>query len=141
MGKTILILEDQGGILFPLGERLEKEGFEPILAGDIFTANQALEDFRPHALIVDLNMDPAGLDSSLYRETLDGQLTGWIWLRQYPACIEKAVIYSAYLATLVAQLSQEDMAVFRNIRQISKRQEGHVDAVIAAIKEITQGTQ
>ncbi len=137
MKKKVLVLEDQGGILIPLEERLEKEGYEVVCAGDLYTATQALEDFKLDALIVDLNMDPAGLDSALYEDTVDGQLTGWIWLRQYPEYHGKAIIYSAYLATLAEHTRAEDTDLLQHIKQISKREEGHVRALISAMKDIT----
>jgi CheY-like chemotaxis protein len=138
MGKKVLILEDQGGILFPLAERLRDDGYEVICASDLYTADQALEDMKLDALILDLNMDAAGLDPALLKDTMDGQLTGWIWLRQHPEYHAKAIVYSAYLASLSAHASAEDAATLRNIVQISKREEGHVRAVVAAVKKITR---
>jgi len=137
MKKKVLVLEDQGGILFTVAERLS-DAYEVVPASDLYTATQALEESSFDALVVDLNMDPAGLDPELYEDTNDGQLTGWIWLRQYPEYYGKTVLYSAYLASLASLAGHEDAELLKGIVQISKREQGHVDAVIAAIRKITQ---
>jgi two-component system response regulator RegX3 len=60
---TILLVEDEHAITEPLAEALEREGFQPRIAG---TANQALETARqsaPDLVLLDIGLpDGSGLD-------------------------------------------------------------------------------
>lgn len=52
----ILIVEDDRSIADLIGMRLNVQGFETRRAGDGLTALSRVRDFRPHAMILDINM-------------------------------------------------------------------------------------
>ncbi len=117
----ILLVEDLGSVSEYLVEALREQGHEVLEAGDIDDARSFWEDEGEtiDCLIVDLNMDPAGLDDTEIEATRGGLLTGWVWLTRHvfaddPDMRRRTIIYTDYLGKLEEHVKEADLAkVFR----------------------------
>ena len=60
---TILVVEDETAIIEPLAEALEREGFEPIVAGTVADALARAKELLPDLVLLDIGLpDGSGLD-------------------------------------------------------------------------------
>ena len=58
-----LLVDDDEGFLLGLGEAVKREGFEVRTAGSVQAARQALREYDPDALLIDLQLpDGSGLE-------------------------------------------------------------------------------
>ncbi len=111
----VLFLEDRGDVAKHLKETLEERGHEVLRALEVSDAQSYWEDKQPiECLIVDLNMDPAGLPEGMEKETKGGLLTGWIWLRESvfkerPKMKPRTIIYTDYLGQLRELVTPEEL--------------------------------
>ena len=97
----ILFIEDTGEAAYPLKDYLEEEGHVVILAGNCAVAQDRLGEEDIDCLIVDLNMEPIGLEPEEIEQTRCGLLTGWVWLKNHifsrdNAMRRRTVILTAY---------------------------------------------
>lgn len=126
---NILFLEDRGSVSFPLVDELRGQRHEVFDAGSVRDARSYWEDKKIDCLIVDLNMDPAGLTDEQANQTHGGLLTGWIWLRDYVFNVrqdmrQRTIIYTDYMEQLRANVPPSDLA---GLRLVSKRGLHHVE--------------
>lgn len=110
---NILVLENRGSVSYYMVEALRAQ-HEVFDAQSITDAQSYLESERIDCFIIDLNMDPYGLEDDEIAETRDGLLTGWIWLREYvykenPSLKSQTIIYTEYLPDLKANVPFEEL--------------------------------
>ena len=67
MKQRVMVVEDEVAIAEPLGEHLAREGFEPTVAGSLDEARNALQQFQPDLILLDV-MLPDGDGRDLCRE-------------------------------------------------------------------------
>jgi CheY-like chemotaxis protein len=140
---NVLIVEDRGAVAYPLKDELESAGYGVLLAPNISRARHYWQNRKIDCLIVDLNMDPEGLDPSQIVETMGGVLTGWVWLRDdvYSVCEsmrERTVILSGYLEDLRSAVEPTDLA---GIRLVPKRSHDLVQQdIMGLVSEIARRT-
>ena len=137
----ILILEDRGSVSFYMQEMLESEGHTTIPAFSIPDARTILKNDGIDCIITDLNMDPWGLSPSQIRETRDGLLTGWIWLRdevikEKPHMKNRTIIYSEYGEALRKHIPEEELIGFRLISKSGPT--SSAEQVLLNLKEISK---
>ncbi|MEY8849109.1 hypothetical protein AB9K26_09845 [Psychroserpens sp. XS_ASV72] len=111
---NILLLEDDAYIADALEDILVHHGHQIIYAYDIHDANDNLEDYDIDLIITDLNLKPRGLSEPQISQTMDGMLTGYIWLRD---CAFKkdmkfknnSIIFSAYESELRDNIDENEL--------------------------------
>ena len=101
----VLWLEDRGSSVEEIKKYLEKRGFYIIKALSVSTAIglwfEKGSDYN--FIIVDLNVSSEGLTIDQYKETKDGVLSGFIFLKYYvfpkinPEFKSNIIIYSNYI--------------------------------------------
>jgi CheY-like chemotaxis protein len=79
----ILLVEDTGSAAYPLTEYLEQRGHEVLLVNNVVGAGSKLKSEKPDCLVVDLNMEPRGLEPAEIKKTQGGLFTGWVWLKNH----------------------------------------------------------
>lgn len=109
----ILLLEDQGTVSYYLQEALEKKGHDVLHALTINDALSYWEEENIDCLIVDLNMISYGLKPKEIKQTLDGVLTGWIWLHNYifiknPSMRYQTIIYTEFISEFKENVSEKE---------------------------------
>ncbi len=126
---TILVLEDRGAVSFRLRELLQKEKYTVYEAANLYQAEYYYRERQVDAFIVDLNLSPENLTGEEIAETLDGRLSGWIWVRNrvFGAYLEQpeqlklvrrtVVIYTEYMTELRKQLSEEELEGLRLVEK------------------------
>ena len=97
----ILLVEDSGSVAYPLTEYLEGEGHKVLVADNCAMSQDFWDEGGIDCLIVDLNMEPNGLNSEEIKKTRGGLFTGWEWLSNYvfpknEAMRKKTIILTAY---------------------------------------------
>jgi CheY-like chemotaxis protein len=140
----ILILEDRVSAVYHILEELKEMGHKVVYCSTILDAlNELNAKDKIDCMVVDLNMDPIGLEEEEIAETEGGNLTGWILLKNYVLdknLLDKSkiILYSAYLDALREKLreygKENDL---EGIVRISKNQlESSIEALFKGINEI-----
>lgn len=111
---NILVFENRGSVVKYLREALGKLGHDVFHAFSVYDAQSFWKDERIDCLLVDLNIDPEGLEDDEIKETLGGLLTGWIWLREHvykkdDAMKRRTIIYTEYSESLTENVSSEEL--------------------------------
>ena len=141
---NILLFEDRGSVFKPLKDALETMGHKILDAYNIYEANEYLDQGHIDCIILDLNMSPDGLSDEEKKQTEDGILTGWIWLKNYalptvPMLRQCTIIISEYIAYLQVHMKKEDL---EGIELINKKSEdGLAKRLFGAIKVIEDHRQ
>lgn len=120
----ILFVENSGEAAYPLTEWLEDDGHEVLLAADCAVAQDFWDEADIDCLIVDLNMEPAGLKAEEIERTQGGLFTGWIWLKNYvfsqdESAKKRTIILTAYERDFKDRISSKERA---GVKVISKKQ-------------------
>jgi hypothetical protein len=118
---NILVLEDNGSVSVTLGRALNTEGHQILAANGINDANHHWSQRTTvpiHAMIIDLNMRCDGLTDLQQKDSRDGLLTGWIWLRDtvlahVPDIRNRVMFYSDYLSDLERYVPAPEYAGIR----------------------------
>ena len=113
---NILLLEDNGSVFSFLMEELEKRGHKIELATKVSRAIDLMSDEFDNkfdCLIVDLNINPTGLDDENLKKSEYEKIWGWIWLKNYvfpkdENWKKKTIIYSGYTQMLYSKVIEED---------------------------------
>lgn len=144
---NILLVEDRGAAAFYIVESLKKEGHVVLDAfnpGDAQSIWDNREIVPIHCIILDLHMTTDGLSEEQKAKSVDGFLSGWVWLcdsvlSEVPEMRERTIIYSDYLPTLKENVLEEE---YRGIRLIPKRRRNSSAREVAArIQEIARMTR
>ncbi len=111
---NILVLEDRGSVSHYMEKALQEPGHKILSSFNVNDARSNWELGKIDCLIVDLNMAPNGLNPEEVKDTHDGLLTGWIWLREYvyknnPEMRKRTIIYTDYMDALVDNVSEEQL--------------------------------
>ena len=113
---NILVLEDRGSVSKYMVETLQdNEEHKVFEAWGVYDATTYWEDEDIQCLVVDVNLDPEGLDDNVIASTLGGLLTGWIWLKtcvfsKRPSMRERTIIYTDYVQQLMTNVDPEELA-------------------------------
>ena len=110
----ILWLEDRGNALFYPMEVVRSAGHTVLHAFNIYDANGILRG-DVDALIVDLNIDTAGLKDSQKLEVENGLFAGWIWLRdtvfpRRPDLKPRTILFTEYFGALREKVTEEGLS-------------------------------
>ena len=110
---NILLLEDNGTVFSFLIEELEKLGHKIELATKISKAIDLMEEFdsKFDCLIVDLHVDPSGLD--IKNMNTYNPIWGWGWLEKYvfpkdEKWKKRTIIYSGYTQVLYSKVDKKN---------------------------------
>jgi len=122
---NILLLEDNGTVFSFLEEELRKLGHTIVLAPKISRAIDLMSvefDNKFDCLIVDLNINPSGLDDEDLKKSEYERIWGWIWLKKFvfpndEQWKEKTIIYSQYTQILYSIVDKKD---YKGINIIEK---------------------
>lgn len=122
--KRILFVEDNVRVSIPVCDYLKNEGFDVFNAYEIEVANDYLKDKKNKFdfIITDLDMNCVGLSEKEAKESRHGNLSGWIWLKNYVLnkniiSIDRVLVYSDYINILKNECKDE---VLEKITCISK---------------------
>jgi CheY-like chemotaxis protein len=112
---NILLLEDRGAVAIPLTEKLENLGHTVFIAQNIPKAKSFFRTEEIHCIITDLNLPPKGLKDEEKKQTGNGILSGWIWLKNYvfpenEPIKKSTIILTAYPDELHGCVPSEDLA-------------------------------
>jgi len=113
---NILLLEDNGTIFSFLEEELRKLGHKVELATGIARAIDLMSDKFDNefdCLIMDLNINPIGLDDEDLEKSEYYGIWGWIWLKKFvfpndEQWKKKTIIYSQYTQILYSTVDKKD---------------------------------
>jgi DNA-binding response OmpR family regulator len=126
--KTVLVADDDVDLLAALSFRLKKEGFDVIAAADGYQAFTYTSNFKPDAVILDINM-PCGDGFSVHQRLRDNMLllsipiiylTGEKSVRVY----KLAAKMNAYAVVLKPYNAEELMTTVRQAVGISSDDAG-----------------
>ncbi len=144
---NILLLEDKGVVAYPLKEWLEEDDHKVFLAPNISRAKTYwhTEKRRLGCIIADLNMDPEGLKPDEKKETRDGLLTGWIWLRNYVFAEDeemrrRTIILTAYMNELMEAISDNQLEGIVLVEK-DPLEEGASGSVLHSVKMIADALE
>jgi hypothetical protein len=127
---NILFLEDRGSVTTYLSGALKKMGHIVFDAFNIYDAREKWENFKIECIILDLNLNAAGLLEKEKKETINGKITGWIWFENYvleknPFFKKRTIIYSEY----IDELEDSKYTKHSEIIKIRKRGSRYEDVI------------
>ena len=114
---NILLLEDNGTVFSFLMEELENLGHKIELATKVSRAIDLMDDdefdIKFDCIIVDLNINPSGLDADYFNKSEYDRIWGWVWLENFvfPKDEEwkkRTIIYSGYTQILYSKVDKKD---------------------------------
>jgi CheY-like chemotaxis protein len=110
----IILLEDQGSVLYSLKRTLQRCGHTVFEAPTLLDAASYWKNERIDCIIAALNLNPKGLEEDDIKATNGGVLTGWIWLKKYvltrnESMKHRIIIYSDYLEHLNRTVKKKEL--------------------------------
>ena len=141
---NILLLEDSGSVFSFLIEELEKLGHKIELATKVSRAIDLMSDEFDNkfdCLIVDLNINPVGLDYEDLKKSEYEGIWGWEWLKKHvfpkdENWKKKTIIYSRYAQILYSKIDKKD---YKDVYIVEKNNADDLDLIRTYLKKIETG--
>lgn len=132
----ILHLEDMSEVTFILAEKFLELGHFYKEAVSLYEMDELLSKDKYDCLIMDINLSPAGLPPILIKETQEGKISGWIWIKNvaiptYGIDPRDIIIYSDYIY-LLEGISDKKLD---DIIKIPKRKAGKRESSVSELEK------